>query len=280
MATAKKSSPDYDPIEEALDIGHRIGVQTTRERQKPRVEAARRGGERHGQARARREAEEARQRRARKTREANARMRASRAARQEEATAAARRGAYRSGQAAARRAQADAARQARATQPSPSSGQLRAPNFSVPGTSGLGGGGGFDRVTTSRVIVVAVAISAIGVVARDAIAGGVPTKTVVKVGKDTVTVPTHLRSLGGVFIMGTIALLVNEFDPGVGLVLGLGLLFDVGLSTMTGRDGLFARVGGGLFAKTQPKPGAIGKAVGTGAGNAERNLQTQPTKKP
>lgn len=255
MATASKKSADYDPIEEALDIGYGVGRSEERKRRTEHVERARRGGQRKGRAEANKILDTERRERAQRADAVRARSRRV----QEERTASARRGAYRAGQADIRRAQADAARQAR---PSSSSGtaapapQLRAPNFNLPGGS-LGNGP--DRTTTARIILVATAISAIGVVTRDTITGGVPSKTTVKVGNETVTVPTHLRSLGGVFIMGTIALVVNEVNPGIGLTLGVVLLLDVGVSTLTGRGGLFNSIGNGLFAKTVP--GAAGSST-------------------
>lgn len=128
---------------------------------------------------------------------------------------------------------------------------LSAPTFSSGSTST--GTGNLDRATTARIIVVIVALSAIGTVAHDAIVGPAPSAPV-KVGNGTVNPPTHLRTLGAVLVMGTVALIVNELDPGVGLILGLGIAFDVGANTLLGTNGLFARLQGGMFGKTVSVP--------------------------
>lgn len=298
MATASKSKPDYDPIEEALDIGYSEGRKSERGKRTEHVERARRGGARHGGAAAKRQAESDRARRAKKTREANARMRASRALREQESTAAARRGAYRSGQAAQKRAADDARREAKrlspsggraastaARRPRPTPARLSAPSTTATGSEPiLPTMTQVDKVTSSRIILVAVVIGAVGTVAHDAITGAAPTKTQVTTRNGVqVAVPNHLRSLGGVFIMGTVAFIVNEFDPGIGLLLGVGILLDVGVATLTGKDGVFTRLGNGLFGgakgfPVQPKgtpssspssglkPGSPGAKAGAGGG--------------
>ena len=103
-----------------------------------------------------------------------------------------------------------------------------------------------DKATTMRIIIVIIAISAIGTIAHDAIVGPAPAQAV-PVGNGTVKVPTHLSTLGAVLVMGTIALIVNEFDSGIGLILGLGLGFDVAGSSLFGVDGLFSHIQSGLF---------------------------------
>lgn len=270
MATASKKSKDYDPIEEALDLGYSVGRSEERNKRTEHVNRARRGGARHGGAAAKQAAEEDRKRRAKKQREANARMRASRALREEEDKARARRGAYRSGQAAQKRATADAARQSRMlssaggrsrSSGSRSSASLRAPRTTT-GTPTLPTGTGIDKVTSSRIILMSVAIGAIGVVAHDAIIGAAPTKQAITTkGGVEVKVPAHLRSLGGVFIMGTVAMIVNEIDPGVGLLLGFGILFGVGVKTLTGKDGVLGAVGAGLFNGTHPAKSSDGGGI-------------------
>lgn len=298
MATASKKKPDYDPIEEALDIGYSEGRKEERARRGQHVERARRGGARHGGAAVNRQAEEDRKRRAKKTRDANARMRGQRALREEERTAAARRGAYRSGQAAQKKAAADAARESKRLSSSvgrgKSAGLGRSPQrqvrLSAPSTNPGGSSPvlptmtSVDKATSSRIILIAVVLGAAGTVAHDAITGGVPQKTQVTTRNGVkVAVPNHLRSLGGVFIMGTVAFVVNEFDPGIGLLLGVGILLDVGVATLAGKDGVFTRLGNGLFggAKGYPvqpksptsasgsglsKPGTGGASVGAGGG--------------
>lgn len=182
----------------------------------------------------------------------------------EERVARARRGAFSAGQANARKAQKDAATVSRETSSSPTvapaddyAPELSAPDLAVPGVSSLGiGSGGPDKGTSARIIVIVTTIAAIGTVAHDAIVGGTPQKTTVKVGNGTVTVPTHLRTLGAVLIMGTIALVVNEVDPGVGLVLGIALGLDVAANTFLGTDGLFARLQSGIFGAGGATPNA------------------------
>lgn len=303
MATAKKTSPDYDPIEEAFDIGAGLGRQEERRVRKPHVERARRGGARRGAAEAKRQAEQDRKRRAEKTRKANARMRASRESkgeaeslarkqreaesranrerRREEELASARRGAYRGGQAAAKQAMQDAQRQSRATSSSSrganSGAALSAPNVNLAPSGAMSGG--LDKTTSARVIIVAVALGAIGVVARSAMQKA-PTKSTVKLsGGATIAVPDHLRSLAGVFVMGTIALIVNEFSAGLGLAMGIGIGLDVGLASMSGTSGLFNKLGSGLLNGQQeigPKPPG---ATNTGAPTYTSSgaTTTQPT---
>lgn len=156
-----------------------------------------------------------------------------------------------------REAQRDAQREAaQATQTSTvDTPQLSAPTLSVPGVASLGvGTGGPDRATSARIIVVIVVFAAIGTVAHDAIVGGPPAKTTVKVGNGTVTVPTHLRTLGAVLVMGTIALVVNEVDPGIGLLLGVALGLDVVANTFLGTNGLFGRLQNGILADKTSAP--------------------------
>ena len=280
MATPSKTSPDYDPVNEALDVGYGIGRSEERKRRTQHVERARRGGKRAGAAQAKRDAEEDRRRRAQKTREANAQLRARRAARTEEQTAATRRGAYRAGVAdakrqadARRRAQQDAQRQARGTQSSATAAPgLRAPNPNLPLVGGLSMNP--DRTSSARIIMACVAMSAIAVVIRDT-RGQPAGQTFVQSGGTNVQVPAHLRSLGGVFIAGTIALIVNEAQPGIGLAAGLVLLFDVGGSVLmsgTTKNGvrtpslLEQLLGGGLFAKTVTTPyGQVPPGTHTGS---------------
>lgn len=166
-----------------------------------------------------------------------------------------------------REASADAQREAKAAQRSNVSREtssppaLSAPTLSVPGVSSLGvGTGGPDRATSARIIVVIVIFAAIGTVAHDAIVGPLPA-TPVKVGNGTVQVPTHLRTLGAVLIMGTIALVVNEADPGIGLLLGVALGLDVIVNTFTGPDkgtGILSRLRHGLLADTKPATSSSG----------------------
>lgn len=143
--------------------------------------------------------------------------------------------------------------------PTSSTSTLRAPNLSTPGI-----GSTLDRTTSARIIVVAVALAGIGAVAHDAITSGTPTKSTMKVGNETITVPTHLHTLAGVVIVGTIALVANEFSPQVGLALGLLLLLDVGVNVFAGGTSLSKRIAGGIV----NTPGGIvgGAQAGIAAG--------------
>ena len=131
--------------------------------------------------------------------------------------------------------------------------------------------GGLDRATSARIIIVVVGVSAVGPVAYSAMHKA-PTKSYTKVGNEVIAVPTHLRALGGVFIAGTVALVVNEVSPPLGLALALILGLDVVLTTFTGKGGLFNALGGGLFGAT------TGTASSDGAVNAPVNIphQTPP----
>jgi hypothetical protein len=272
MATGtKKSSPDYDPSEQAMMDFFNLGREQERTRTEPKVEAARRGGARTGAASANRRAEEDRQRRAQKQRNAQARMRGNRAARDEERTAAARRGAFASGQAKAKR---DAASQSRSLGGGAAGAagggkgaalgaigggepaKLSAPTVVLPGNMG----GGLTREGGARIIIVIVGLCAVSSVAASAVSKA-PGKVTIQVGKERVPVPQHLRSLGGVFVAGTISLVANEISPGLGVALALILGLDVFTYTLLGKGGLFNRLGGGVFRGALPVPRTTGGGV-------------------
>jgi hypothetical protein len=126
----------------------------------------------------------------------------------------------------------------------------------------VGSGGSLDRATGARLIVVIVGVSAVGVIAYDAMHKA-PGKEQVTVGNATVLVPQHLRSIAGVFVAGTVALIVNEVSPMFGVALALILGIDVALHAFTGTGGIFTALGTNLFGKTtspvgSPPPGQPG----------------------
>lgn len=260
MATASKSSPDYDPIEEALDIGYKVGRTERVKSHEKRVQSARRGGERRGRAEATRTITETRSRLAQRER----RLRAQRQARRESEIASARRGAYRAGTADARREAARLTRSAaperpaRSSTPAAPAPSLRAPDFNVPVI-----GGGLDRAKAARLIVILTVVSAIGVVAHDAATSKTVGATYMTT-KDghTIRVPNHLRTLGGVIIVGVLALIVAEFSPGLGVAMALILAFDILATTVFNRGGLASRLGGGVLSNTPGGDLAIKGQVG------------------
>lgn len=297
MATSRKSA-DYDPIEEALDVGFGVGREHERERSKERERAAGKSGRRKAQAterkrqaaerserHAKRQAQDRSRKAAREVEVARARRGAfaagqasRRPAAREEELAAARRGAYRS-------AMADAKREAAALGSKPRTGAgvtgsgassgFSAPTFR-PGITTTSGR--LDKTTTSRIIVVCIGLSFAGVIYRDTMRTP-PGKTAVTLDNgEKLVVPTHLRSFAGVFIAGTICLVINEFSPELALVLALAFLFDVGASALGGKTGLLEGLGKGLTArggsvaqpytkpKVQPSTGKSGLAPGAGAG--------------
>lgn len=168
--------------------------------------------------------------------------------------ASARRSGYRAGGVDARKRPADPN-----PSPSPSPGSVASPP--APTRSATGSLNApdarlqlptWDRQTSARIIVVAVAIAGIGAVTRDVISGpAAPTSQITTVGGTTIKAPAHLHSLAGVLIVGTLALVVNEFSPQIGLALGVLLVFDVGVG-IAGKGGLFDRLGKGVVAGGTP----------------------------
>jgi hypothetical protein len=267
MATATKRSADYDPIEEALDIGHNLGREQERKRQQPKLEAARRGAERRARASARREFEETSNKAKADKAVKDSQRRKARNERRESELASARRGAFASGAAKAKR---DAAGQARAVGGSARAGGAPPePQLSAPSTTiGPGISGGIDRTQGSRIILVVTAVSAILSIANAARQSS-PATSVIRTGNgETVKVPAHLQSLGGVFVVGTICLILNEVSPGIAVALSALLGIDI-VATAFGKGGVANSFGAGLFRgvsqvgpiPVQGKPGYAG--VGT-----------------
>lgn len=163
----------------------------------------------------------------------------------EEREAAARRGAYRAGKADARKPDPNRALARAEKTPADSGGGMKAPNLRPPVLFAEG----IDRTTSARVIVVCVTVAGIGAVGRDVFASkSAPQKLTVDVGGGkTLVIPNHLHSLAGVLIVGVIALVVNEFQPQIGLALAVLLLLDVGIQIFAGDAGLAKRLAGGLI---------------------------------
>jgi hypothetical protein len=267
MATATKRSADYDPIEEALDIGHNLGREQERKRQQPKLEAARRGAERRAKASARREFEETEQQHKADKAVKDSQRRKARNERRESEMASARRGAFASGAAKAKR---DAAGQARTVGGSARAGGAPPePQLSAPTTTiGSGVSGGIDRTQGSRLILVITGLSAILAIANSARQSS-PTTSVIRTGNgETVKVPSHLQSLGGVFVVGTICLVLNEVSPGIAVALSAMLGIDL-LATAFGKGGVANAFGSGLFRgvsqvgpiPAQGKPGYLGSGT-------------------
>lgn len=111
---------------------------------------------------------------------------------------------------------------------------LRAPT-SAPSTGG--GGVTFDRTATARIILLAGGINAVAVVIRNR--SKKPVK--VEAGSHTITVPASMQSYAGTVVLVTIALIVNELNPGLGAVMALGIV----LLAFTNTD-IMAILGGAI----------------------------------
>lgn len=128
------------------------------------------------------------------------------------------------------------------------------------GIAPTGGGWSPDKGSTAKFIIFATGLAAIVSVATDV--GGTPEPRSVTTNNGvTIKVPRHLRAFGGVFVAGAIALLLNEFMPAAGVLLGAGILFIV---VVPGAETIFGTIGGNVFggglkAATAPKGG--GSAV-------------------
>lgn len=117
---------------------------------------------------------------------------------------------------------------------------------------------GVDRASGKTLILTFTALSALGAVARDTI-HGTPNITstsgfasfATPGGKPAIQtassksapaskrakVPVHLQSLTGVFVIGSIALVLNEVSPTLGVSMAGILLLDVGLSLLVPAKG-------------------------------------------
>lgn len=151
-------------------------------------------------------------------------------------------------------------------------------------------GASLERAQGKTLILTFTTIAALAAVARDTIHGtpANPQATTVAetvsyttnaAGTRIATVsskqpkqPAHLRALAGVFVVGTLALVLNEVNPTLGVSMAGILLLDVGLSlTMPGSSStsggqptasLVDHIGGALFngsTKVTPVPNAPAK---------------------
>jgi hypothetical protein len=160
--------------------------------------------------------------------------------------------AYREAQDAARQDRRDAA--------------SRTPASFSTGTSGVvpsGGGWSPNKESVAKFIIFATALGAIGAVAND-----LSRHTQATTLSNGVKVPAHLRALGGAFIAGTIALILNEVYPAAGAVMGAGI---VGIIVIPNWTPLLGKIGGVFDAKTVgPKAPATG-----GSSNLPKSLPPQ-----
>jgi hypothetical protein len=192
----------------------------------------------------------------------------------EERVARARRGAYAAGQADLRKqaaaekaATSDAAAQAKqvggsgstpggSTKPVPAA-QLSAPTTTI----GSGMSGGIDRTQGSRLILVITGLSAILAIANAARTQAPAPKVITTGSGETIKIPAHLQSLGGVFVVGTICLVLNEVSPGIAVALSAMLGIDL-LANAFGKGGVANAFGAGLFRGATPVPSS--SAAGSG----------------
>ncbi len=151
-------------------------------------------------------------------------------------------------------------------------------------------GGNLDPARGRSLILMFSTLSAIGAVTRDVIRGAPPTPDIAygkpkfdpktgmmgpvgPVGPGdapayAVKAPRHLRSLAGVFIVGTLALVLNEIEPQLGVAMAGILLLDVSLGLLAPQrtsagtqPAVFDRVGRGLFAAGATAPPASAKGT-------------------
>lgn len=129
-------------------------------------------------------------------------------------------------------------------------------------------GGGPSKEAVAKFIIFATALAAIGAVAHDVSKAPLPPEQFTTGTGVKVKIPQHLRSLGGAFIAGTIALVINEVYPAAGLVMGAGI---VGLVVIPTWTPILNRLGGhalgGLTPTTAPKSGATTPPFPPGAHN-------------
>lgn len=126
-------------------------------------------------------------------------------------------------------------------------------------------GGPLDPARGRTLILVFVTLAGLGSLARDTIIGNPNQTTSARTAsagtKPVVKTPQHLRSLAGVFVVGTVALIVNELQPQFGVAMAAVLALDVGVSVFTParasngatvQPALFDRIGSALFAGGTP----------------------------
>lgn len=107
----------------------------------------------------------------------------------------------------------------------------------------------FSRSTSARIILLAGAVNAVAVAIRNS--GKQPVKATV--GSHTVTIPASLRSYAGTVILVTVALIVNEVSPDIGMLMAVGIAIMAFLNT-----DVMHMLGGALA------PGTPSKTVPTG----------------
>jgi hypothetical protein len=216
MAAPKVTSADFDPLDKLRAEYFEAGKKSEREYRTKRVESARRGGRRHGVAEGKRQEQAKRAQRAGDRARTLQNIRDIRGRRTEEEKASARRGAYRAGVADARREAARLTQPSRRPARQQASPARRVPSYSPPS---FNIGVGIDKSSASRTIVILLVLSAGGVLASSAFAQKKVGPTYMKAGDHTIKVPAHLRGLAATLILGTIALLVAEVNPQLGVVL-------------------------------------------------------------
>jgi hypothetical protein len=179
----------------------------------------------------------------------------------------------------AQRAQSDAQRQSlqqarflqgqENTRAKESRARRAAPVSSPSSTVGSGQGSGatpfaLDRGQTAKWIILIIVICTVAAAVHD-VKNQTPDITQLNVNGQTVRIPQHLRSVGAVLVMGTVALIVNEVDAGIGLVLGFGLLF----LNINEISGMVASVTNFFAPKTTP-------ATPAATGSSNRGVLTPP----
>lgn len=129
------------------------------------------------------------------------------------------------------------------------------------GLTGSGEGLQISKTAGRNIVLACIVGSALAVSFRSSKqSGGIPQAITLKSGQ-VVRVPANLRSLGGVMLAGTAALVLTEINTPLGVVFGILLLLDSGFGTALG--GFTSAFFNG--AKPQPYlPDSAGGVAGTG----------------
>lgn len=130
-------------------------------------------------------------------------------------------------------------------------------------------GSSLDTAHGRTLILMFVTLAGVGAIARDVVVGSPnPTHTATSSSGATLKTPQHLKSLAGVFVVGTISLVLNELNPTLGVSLAGILALDVGMSlfspkTSTGATipSVYDTIGSTLFGKGTPAPQAPVSAI-------------------
>lgn len=134
---------------------------------------------------------------------------------------------------------------------------IRPPQFGSPSLGGMSTtlGSGYDRKQSSRIIILAVGVGAAAIIIGGSKIPAYAVHAKDSSGKDvTALVPGNMRAFAGIVVAGTVALIINELSPDLGMLFAVSLIFiaiaDVKVFTSFG-DALFGK---GTHAPTPSQP--------------------------